>query len=179
MKNPILGVLGFPRNQPENWPRYRGRYNQSLDQMTSKELTNRELLHKGLFQIKFHPKFEPWIFTDAEKVIKIHQLLKYLFPWSMDNKMLSMEASREEVGIEIQKNCLKQIAWIDLIKKMKGWNTNKEFNLLEEREPQSHKCHREIRHMEEPGKILVPQDLEEEAPYSPQQFRSSRPYKQR
>ncbi|MBW0463728.1 hypothetical protein O181_003443 [Austropuccinia psidii MF-1] len=64
-------------------------------------------------------------------------------------------------------------------KKMKGWNPNKEINLLEEREPQNHSSHREIRHMEEPRKILVPQDMEEESPYSPQQFSSSRPYKQR
>ncbi|MBW0477955.1 hypothetical protein O181_017670 [Austropuccinia psidii MF-1] len=118
--------------------------NQSLDQKTRKGLTNRELLPKGLSKIKFNPELQPGDWKDGEQLINIHKFLKDMFTWSMDNKMFSMEASNAEVGITTKKICLKKMACMDLTKEMKGWNTNKNFKLLEEREPGSHKSHRDI-----------------------------------
>ncbi|MBW0490615.1 hypothetical protein O181_030330 [Austropuccinia psidii MF-1] len=115
-----------------------------MDQMTRKGLTNREILPKGLLNIKFNPELQPGDWTDGEQLINIHKFLKDLFKWSMDNKMFSMEASNAEVGITTKKICLKKMACMDLMKKMKGWNTNKNFKSLEETEPGSHTGHGDI-----------------------------------
>ncbi|MBW0589709.1 hypothetical protein O181_129424 [Austropuccinia psidii MF-1] len=52
--------------------------NQSLDQMTSKGLTNRECVPKVLLQIKLNPEVQPRDWTDAEKIIEVQKLMKDL-----------------------------------------------------------------------------------------------------
>ncbi|MBW0510009.1 hypothetical protein O181_049724 [Austropuccinia psidii MF-1] len=55
-----------------------------------------------------------------------------------------MEASWAEVGTKTQKIFLKKMAWMNLMKEMKGWNPKNKFKFLEERETGSHTSHREI-----------------------------------
>ncbi|MBW0557659.1 hypothetical protein O181_097374 [Austropuccinia psidii MF-1] len=99
--------------------------------------------------------------------------------------MFSMAESWEEVGLTTQKICLKQMTWIDLIKEKKVWNPNKNIKLLERKATRIKENQAAIQaiekyfHMEEPSQILVPQDMEEDAPSSPQKSRSFRLYKER
>ncbi|MBW0463646.1 hypothetical protein O181_003361 [Austropuccinia psidii MF-1] len=78
-----------------------------------------------------------------------------------------------------------EMAWIDLMKEIKGWNPNKNYKLLEERETRIKDNQPAIQaiekslYMEDPSQIQVPKDMEEEVPSSPKQSRSSRPYKPR
>ncbi|MBW0496476.1 hypothetical protein O181_036191 [Austropuccinia psidii MF-1] len=77
------------------------------------------------------------------------------------------------------------MAWIDLIKQMKGLNPNKNFKLLDKRKTITKENQEAIYSMEKswqmdkPSQILVPKDMEEEAPFFPQQSSSYRTYKPR
>ncbi|MBW0511209.1 hypothetical protein O181_050924 [Austropuccinia psidii MF-1] len=139
MTTPLVRDLEFPKNKPEHFPRINKGRRQPIS-----GLTNRELLSKILFQIKFSPEFQPGDWKMAEQVIQTHRLLKDLFTWSMDNKSITMAESWEEVGIETLKICLKQMAWMDLMEEVKGLNPNTNFKLLEERETGIHTSHIEL-----------------------------------
>ncbi|MBW0486193.1 hypothetical protein O181_025908 [Austropuccinia psidii MF-1] len=65
--------------------------------------------------------------------LQLHQLLKKLFQWSIDNKRFNLESHWEKLGASCQKICLKEIDFRDLIVITKGWNPTKQFRLLEVR----------------------------------------------
>ncbi|MBW0531134.1 hypothetical protein O181_070849 [Austropuccinia psidii MF-1] len=69
-----------------------------------------------------------------DKVLQLHQILKDLFQRRMDNKRLNLASHWEELGEIFQKICLKEIPFKDLMEITKGWNSNRKFKLLEERE---------------------------------------------
>ncbi|MBW0540316.1 hypothetical protein O181_080031 [Austropuccinia psidii MF-1] len=69
-----------------------------------------------------------------DQVLQLHQLLKDLFQWRMDNKRFNLASDWEELGVSCQKICLKEIAFRDLMVITKGWNPTRQFRLLEVRE---------------------------------------------
>ncbi|MBW0527071.1 hypothetical protein O181_066786 [Austropuccinia psidii MF-1] len=113
--------------------------------------------------------------------MRVHKLLKDVFTWSMENKLLTIAASWEEVIITTQKICLKQIPWMDLMEEMKVWNPKRNFKVLEERETRIRENQESIKdiksslYMEEPSQIQEPPGREEEIPSFPQQSSSFRP----
>ncbi|MBW0551911.1 hypothetical protein O181_091626 [Austropuccinia psidii MF-1] len=84
------------------------------------------------FQLNRNLKTEDW--KDMDQVLKLHQLLKDLSHWSMDNKRFNLESHWAEIGASFQKICLKGIDFRDLMVITKGWNTIRQFRLLEVRE---------------------------------------------
>ncbi|MBW0492699.1 hypothetical protein O181_032414 [Austropuccinia psidii MF-1] len=52
----------------------------------------------------------------------------------MDNNRFNLASHWEELGSVFQKICLKEIPYKDIMVITKGWNTNMQFKLLEERE---------------------------------------------
>ncbi|MBW0493426.1 hypothetical protein O181_033141 [Austropuccinia psidii MF-1] len=68
-----------------------------------------------------------------DQVLQLHQLLKDVFQWSMDNKRLNVESHWEELGPSFQKIYLKEIDFQDLMVITKGWNPTRQFKLLEDR----------------------------------------------
>ncbi|MBW0503333.1 hypothetical protein O181_043048 [Austropuccinia psidii MF-1] len=52
---------------------------------------------------------------DMDQVLQLHQLLKDLFQWSMDNKKFNLASHWEELGASFQKACLKEIDFKDLM----------------------------------------------------------------
>ncbi|MBW0470497.1 hypothetical protein O181_010212 [Austropuccinia psidii MF-1] len=84
------------------------------------------------FQLNKNLKTEDW--KDMYQVHQLHQLLKALFKWSMDNNRFNLASHWEELGSVFQKICLKEIPFKDFMVITKGWNTNMQFKLLEERE---------------------------------------------
>ncbi|MBW0532711.1 hypothetical protein O181_072426 [Austropuccinia psidii MF-1] len=87
-----------------------------------------QLGHSGGLNLK------PEDCKDMGQVLQIHQLLKVLFQWSMDNKRFNPESQWAELGESFQKICLKEINFKDLMEITKGWNPTRQFRLLEERE---------------------------------------------
>ncbi|MBW0536872.1 hypothetical protein O181_076587 [Austropuccinia psidii MF-1] len=57
-----------------------------------------------------------------DQVLQLHQLLKDLSQWSMDNKRFNLASHWEELGESCQKICLKKIDFKDLMIITKGWN---------------------------------------------------------
>ncbi|MBW0463657.1 hypothetical protein O181_003372 [Austropuccinia psidii MF-1] len=69
-----------------------------------------------------------------DQVLQLHQLLKDLFQWSMDNKRFNLASHWEDLGASFWKICLKEIPLKDFMVITKGWNPTRKFRLLEERE---------------------------------------------
>ncbi|MBW0572483.1 hypothetical protein O181_112198 [Austropuccinia psidii MF-1] len=69
-----------------------------------------------------------------DHVLQLHQLLKDLFGWSMDNKRFNLETHLAELGASFQNICLKEIDFKDLMVITKGWNPTRKCRLLEARE---------------------------------------------
>ncbi|MBW0481264.1 hypothetical protein O181_020979 [Austropuccinia psidii MF-1] len=67
-----------------------------------------------------------------DQVLQLHQLLKDLFKWGMDNKRFDLESHLAELGAIGQKICIKEIAFKYIMVITKGWNPNRHFKLLEE-----------------------------------------------
>ncbi|MBW0519179.1 hypothetical protein O181_058894 [Austropuccinia psidii MF-1] len=65
------------------------------------------------FQFNRNLKTGDW--KDMDQVLQLHQLLKDLFKWSMDNKELNLESHWEELEASFQKICLKEIDFRDLM----------------------------------------------------------------
>ncbi|MBW0569962.1 hypothetical protein O181_109677 [Austropuccinia psidii MF-1] len=83
------------------------------------------------FQFNKNLKPEDW--QGMDQVLQLHQLLKNIFQWSMD-KRFNLESHWAELGASGQRICLKEIPFKDLIVITKGWNPNRKFKLLEQRE---------------------------------------------
>ncbi|MBW0489574.1 hypothetical protein O181_029289 [Austropuccinia psidii MF-1] len=84
------------------------------------------------FQLNRHLKPDDW--KDMDQVFRIHQLLKDLFQWCMDNKRFNLASHWAELGANFQNICLKEIEFRDLMVITKGWNPTRKFRLLEVRE---------------------------------------------
>ncbi|MBW0483259.1 hypothetical protein O181_022974 [Austropuccinia psidii MF-1] len=69
-----------------------------------------------------------------EKVLQLHQPLKDLFQWSMDNKRFNLASHWAELGASFQKICLKEIDFKDLMVIKKGWNPTRQLRILEVQE---------------------------------------------
>ncbi|MBW0585505.1 hypothetical protein O181_125220 [Austropuccinia psidii MF-1] len=83
------------------------------------------------FQFNRNLKQEDWKYMD--QVLQLHQLLKDLFQWSMDNKRFNLASHWGELGASFQKICLREIDFKDLMVITKGWNLTRHLRLLEVR----------------------------------------------
>ncbi|MBW0562142.1 hypothetical protein O181_101857 [Austropuccinia psidii MF-1] len=61
-----------------------------------------------------------------DQVLQLHQLLKDLFQWSMDNKRFNLASHWAELGERFQKICLKEIDFRDLMVITKVWNPTRQ-----------------------------------------------------
>ncbi|MBW0484955.1 hypothetical protein O181_024670 [Austropuccinia psidii MF-1] len=95
--------------------------------------TLREIIPTVPFTFQFNRNLKQEDWKDMDQVLQIHQLLKYLFQWGMDNKRFNLESHWEELGASCQKICLKEIGFKDLMVITKGWNPTRKFRLLEVR----------------------------------------------
>ncbi|MBW0502275.1 hypothetical protein O181_041990 [Austropuccinia psidii MF-1] len=95
--------------------------------------TLREIIPTLPLALQYNGNLKPEDLKDMDQVLYLHQLLKDLFQWSIDNKMFDLESHWKELGEIFQKICLKKIPFKDLILITKGWNPDRQFKLLEER----------------------------------------------
>ncbi|MBW0556410.1 hypothetical protein O181_096125, partial [Austropuccinia psidii MF-1] len=77
--------------------------------------TMREIISTLPFTLHFNRNLKPEDWKDMDQVLKLHQLLKDSFQWSMDNKRLNLASHWEELGASFQKICLKEIDFKDLM----------------------------------------------------------------
>ncbi|MBW0461496.1 hypothetical protein O181_001211 [Austropuccinia psidii MF-1] len=84
-----------------------------------------------------------------DQVPKLHKLLKYLFQWRRGRKRFNLSLNWEELRENCQKICLKEISFKDLMEITKGWNPNKKFRLLDEREANIRENQANIQYIEE------------------------------
>ncbi|MBW0502250.1 hypothetical protein O181_041965 [Austropuccinia psidii MF-1] len=68
-----------------------------------------------------------------DQVLQLHQLLKDLFEWSMENKRFNLASHWAELGESCQSICLKEIDLKDLMIMTKCSNPTRHFRLLEVR----------------------------------------------
>ncbi|MBW0575217.1 hypothetical protein O181_114932 [Austropuccinia psidii MF-1] len=68
-----------------------------------------------------------------DQVLQLHQLLKDSFQWRMDNKRFNLAFHWLELGESFEKPFLKEIDFRDLMVITKGWNSTRQFGLLEVR----------------------------------------------
>ncbi|MBW0481366.1 hypothetical protein O181_021081 [Austropuccinia psidii MF-1] len=94
----------------------------------------REIIPTFLFTLKLKQNLEPEDWKDMDQVHQLHQLLKDLFQWCMDNKSFNLESHWEELGASFERICLKEIPINYHIVITKGWNSIRKLKLLEERE---------------------------------------------
>ncbi|MBW0559987.1 hypothetical protein O181_099702 [Austropuccinia psidii MF-1] len=93
----------------------------------------REIISTLPFTLHFNRNLKPEDRKDMDQVLQLHQLLKDLFQWSMDNKRLNLSSHWAELGASFQEICLKQIDFKDLMVITKGCNPTRKFRLLEAR----------------------------------------------
>ncbi|MBW0557937.1 hypothetical protein O181_097652 [Austropuccinia psidii MF-1] len=86
------------------------------------------------FTFKFNRNLKPEDWKDMNQALQLHQLLKDLFQWRMDNKMFNLASHWEELEASCQKICRKEIDFRDLLVIIKIWNPTRHFRLLEVRE---------------------------------------------
>ncbi|MBW0590449.1 hypothetical protein O181_130164, partial [Austropuccinia psidii MF-1] len=96
--------------------------------------TMREIISALRFTHQFNRnlKLEDW--KDMDQVLQLHQLLKDLFQWSIDNKRFNLASHWAGLGASCQRICLKGIDLKDLMVITKGCNPTRQFRLLEVRE---------------------------------------------
>ncbi|MBW0484299.1 hypothetical protein O181_024014 [Austropuccinia psidii MF-1] len=117
------------RNQPED--------RESLEEDTLDTVVDGKTLREIIntlpltFQFNRKPKPEDWKHVD--QLLQLHQLLKDLFQWSMENKRLNLASQWAELGESFQKICLKEIPYKYLMVVTKGWNPDMQLKILEER----------------------------------------------
>ncbi|MBW0523783.1 hypothetical protein O181_063498 [Austropuccinia psidii MF-1] len=96
-----------------------------------------------------------------DKDLQLHQLLKALFQWRMDNRRFNLESHWEEIGESFQHICLKDISFKSLIVITKGCNPTRQFRLMEERTNRIREKKATIQAIEEQlnqkGPTMIPQ----------------------
>ncbi|MBW0546593.1 hypothetical protein O181_086308 [Austropuccinia psidii MF-1] len=96
--------------------------------------TLREIISTLPFTFQFNKNLKPEYLKDMDQVLQLHQLLKDLFQWSIDNKRFNLASHWAELVASFQKICFKQVGFKALIVITKGWNPTRHFRLLEVRE---------------------------------------------
>ncbi|MBW0527120.1 hypothetical protein O181_066835 [Austropuccinia psidii MF-1] len=84
--------------------------------------TLREIIPTLPFTFQFNRNLKPEDWNDMDQVLQLHQLLKDLFQWSMENKRFNLASHWAELGASFRKICLKEIDFKDLTIITKGWN---------------------------------------------------------
>ncbi|MBW0477611.1 hypothetical protein O181_017326 [Austropuccinia psidii MF-1] len=97
---------------------------------------------------------EDW--KDTDQALQLHQLLKDLFQWRLDNKRSNLACHWEELQASCQKICLREITFNGLMEITKGWKLTRKFRLLEEREPRIRENQATIQVIEEELNQTVP-----------------------
>ncbi|MBW0582939.1 hypothetical protein O181_122654, partial [Austropuccinia psidii MF-1] len=77
--------------------------------------TMREIISTLPFTLQFNRNLKPEDWKDMAQVLQLHQRLKDLFQWSMDNKRFNLTSHWEELEASFQKICLKEIDFKDLM----------------------------------------------------------------
>ncbi|MBW0471370.1 hypothetical protein O181_011085 [Austropuccinia psidii MF-1] len=95
--------------------------------------TLREIIPTLPFTFQLNRNLKPEDWKDMDQALQLHQLLKDLFQWGMDNKRFNLASHWAEIGESLQNICLKEIDFRDLMVITKGWNPNSKFRLLEAR----------------------------------------------
>ncbi|MBW0465612.1 hypothetical protein O181_005327 [Austropuccinia psidii MF-1] len=123
-----LRNLGFQRNQPEDREVLsrarrpgRGHLGHSGGWQDTEENHTHSSIH---FQFNRNLKAEDW--KDMDQVLQLHQLLKDLFQWSMDNKKFNLASNWAELEETFQKICLKEIDFRELMLITKRWNPTRQ-----------------------------------------------------
>ncbi|MBW0491728.1 hypothetical protein O181_031443 [Austropuccinia psidii MF-1] len=75
----------------------------------------REIIPTLPFTLQFNRNLKTEDWKDMDQVLQLHQLLKDLFQWSMDNKRFNLASHWEELGASCQKIYLKEIDFRDLM----------------------------------------------------------------
>ncbi|MBW0539702.1 hypothetical protein O181_079417 [Austropuccinia psidii MF-1] len=131
-----LRNLGFQRNQPEDkdgLSRTRRPGGGHLGHSGGwKDIG--EIIPTLRFRYQFNRNLIKEEWRDMDQVLQLHQLLKDLFQWRMDNKRFNLASHWAELGASCQKICLKEIEFKELMVITKGWNPTRQFRLLEMRE---------------------------------------------
>ncbi|MBW0578697.1 hypothetical protein O181_118412, partial [Austropuccinia psidii MF-1] len=126
-----LRNLGFQRKQPEDregLSRARRPGRGQLGYSGGRQDTEGNHTHSAI-----HFPIQPEDWKDMDKVRQLHKFLKGLFQWSMDKKRFKLASRWEELGASCWKICLKEIDFRELMVITKGWNTTRQFRLLEVR----------------------------------------------
>ncbi|MBW0471833.1 hypothetical protein O181_011548 [Austropuccinia psidii MF-1] len=71
--------------------------------------TLREMIPTLPLTFQFNRDLKPEDWKDMDQVLQLHQLLKDLFQWSIDNKRFNLDSNWEELGAGFQKIFLKEI----------------------------------------------------------------------
>ncbi|MBW0469452.1 hypothetical protein O181_009167 [Austropuccinia psidii MF-1] len=72
-----------------------------------------------------------------------------MFQWRIEHKKFKMASHWEELGARCHKICLKVIDFKEIMEIIKGWNPNRKFKLLEEREAKIRENQATIHNIEE------------------------------
>ncbi|MBW0555886.1 hypothetical protein O181_095601 [Austropuccinia psidii MF-1] len=122
--------------------------------------TLREIIPTLPFTFQLNRNLKPEDWKDMYQVLQLHQLLKDIFQWRIDNKSFNLESHWEELGANCQKICLREISFKDLMAITKGWNPTRKFRLLEERETRIREYQATIKAIKEQlnqtGPTLIP-----------------------
>ncbi|MBW0565394.1 hypothetical protein O181_105109 [Austropuccinia psidii MF-1] len=130
-----LRDLGFQRNQPEDregLSRARRPGRGHLDTVVDGK-TMREIISTLPFTLQFNRNLKPQDWEDMDQALQLHQLLKDLFQWSMENKRFNLTSHWKELGESCQRICLKEIDFKDLMVITKGCKPTRKFRLLDAR----------------------------------------------
>ncbi|MBW0503758.1 hypothetical protein O181_043473 [Austropuccinia psidii MF-1] len=87
-----LRSLGIPRSQPEERQgllRTRIQEQEALDTVVDGK-TLRDIIPTLPFTFQFNRNLKPEGWKNMDQVLQLHQLLKDLFQWSMDNKRFDL-----------------------------------------------------------------------------------------
>ncbi|MBW0487171.1 hypothetical protein O181_026886 [Austropuccinia psidii MF-1] len=82
----------------------------------------REIISTLPFTLHFNRNLKPEDWKCMDQVLHLHQLLKDLSQWSMENKGFNLASHWAELGASCQNICLKEIDFKDLMVITKGWN---------------------------------------------------------
>ncbi|MBW0496786.1 hypothetical protein O181_036501 [Austropuccinia psidii MF-1] len=93
----------------------------------------RERISRLTFTFQFRKNLKPEVWKDMDQFLKLHQLLKYSFQRSM-NERFNLASHWAEHGAAFQKICIEEIPFKDIMVITKGCNPNTKLKLLDERE---------------------------------------------
>ncbi|MBW0587782.1 hypothetical protein O181_127497, partial [Austropuccinia psidii MF-1] len=77
--------------------------------------TMREIILTLPYTRQSNRNLKPEDWKDMDQVLQLHQLLKDLFQWRIDNKRFNLASHWAELGASCQKICLKEIDFKDLM----------------------------------------------------------------